>query len=69
MPGWSASPCTLNPAVLVCLRGFHGVVLVLRVAPVFELVRRHIGRDGSIDLAKDLRPQLLWTVEWIALMM
>src|SRR5262245_57970591 len=56
---WSVSPCTLNPAVLICLRGFRGVVLVVRIVIVFDLVRWSISRDGSIDLAQDLRPQLL----------
>jgi hypothetical protein len=52
-------PCVRSPAVPVCLRGFRGVVPVLRVVTAFELIRRCISRDGTIDLAKDLRPQLL----------
>ena len=54
LPGASA----LSPAVVVCLPGFRGVVHVLRVVPVFELIRRCISRDRSLDLAQDLRPQL-----------
>ena len=54
----AGSPCARSPAVLACRRGFRGVVLVLRGVTVFELVRRCISRDGSIDLAQDLRPQL-----------
>ena len=37
-------PCTPSPAVLVCLRGFHGVVSALFVVAVFELIRRCISR-------------------------
>ena len=66
---WCVSSRGRSPAVLVCLHGFHGVVLILCVVPVFELIRRCIGRDRSIDLAQDLRPQLLGHVEWMASMM
>ena len=66
----AGSPCRRNAAVLVCLRGFRGVVLVVRVVTVFDLVRRCVSRDGPVDLARDLRPQLLghrgmdfWTVD------
>lgn len=45
MDGWSVSSRALSPAVLVCLRGFHAVVLVLRVVTVFKLVSRCVNRD------------------------
>ena len=38
----AGSPCRRSPAVRVGLRGFHGVVPVLRVVAVFDLVRRCI---------------------------
>src|SRR5271165_244924 len=43
LPGASA----LSPAVVVCVRGFRGVVLVLRV---FKLVGRCVNRDRSLPL-------------------